>query len=241
MDLNKAKHFVDFLLSSEILHISPFGTTMLKNNDKSIYIAPKAQLTGFPKHAIMHYLESCKLTGFQPLSDSSLWRIIHLLNPSQRKQMSELDNFVADGINAIETMVEIIEKVASIDEKTHLTRSFKKVEEYLKIKYSGHCVTESNCASHCIKHSLSSERQPQFSNKCSIPHSTVCEDCENVFDSLENLEKIVENCDHPIKESLMFDFRVAKENILNWMKHLMRGKQQNFAKTDVYEQISDGT
>jgi hypothetical protein len=241
MELNKAKHFVDFLMSSEFLHISPLGTTMLKNADKSIYMAPKSQLTGLPKHAIVNYLSSCEVTGFQPLSVSSLWRILHLLNPSQRKQMSGLDNFVADGINGIETMLDIVDKVAPFGEKATFKASFKKIEEYLKIKYSGHCVSESNCASHCIKHSLSSENEKQFSQKCTLPHNLVCEDCEAIFITLAKLEGIVNLYKGTEKESITFDFRVAKDNILDWMRHLMRGKQQNFAKVDAYQNLTDGT
>ena len=45
----------------------------------------------------------CKSSEFQPVSESSLYRILRSLKPSQRKSLSGLDDIMADGLNGFDS------------------------------------------------------------------------------------------------------------------------------------------
>ena len=46
----------------------------------------------------------CRSSEFQPLSESLLYRILRSLKPSQRKSLSRLDDIMADGLNAFDSL-----------------------------------------------------------------------------------------------------------------------------------------
>ena len=62
---------------------------------------------------IEQYLEYCKQQCNEPLSRSSLFKILEIREASQRKSLQGLDNTAADGaagFQTIETLVETLEK-----------------------------------------------------------------------------------------------------------------------------------
>ena len=50
-------------------------------------------------HTISFYLEACESSDYNPLSKSSLWRILASIKPSGRKHLGGFDNLTASGIN----------------------------------------------------------------------------------------------------------------------------------------------
>ena len=44
------------------------------------------------------------------MSDTSLWRVLHRINPSQRKALANLDDFTAAGINGFQVLLGITAK-----------------------------------------------------------------------------------------------------------------------------------
>ena len=61
-------------------------------------------------HTISFYLEACKNSDYNPLSKSSLWRILALLKPSKRKSLGGFDYLTASGINGFETILKLASK-----------------------------------------------------------------------------------------------------------------------------------
>ena len=57
-----------------------------------------AILTTKYSHAIAFHIETCENTQFQPLSESSLFRILKGIKLAQWKSLSGLDDITASGI-----------------------------------------------------------------------------------------------------------------------------------------------
>ena len=103
MDQLKCEHFLDFIFTSGILMDVAYGTTNIKYDSGETQTHPHAVLTVRFKHAVGSYIEMCKSSEFQPLSESSLYRILRSLKPLQRKSLSGLDDIMADGLNAFDS------------------------------------------------------------------------------------------------------------------------------------------
>ena len=91
LDINKCEKFLD-LFYNNLLQDVVYGVTDIKfdNGDKQRVV--HAILTTKYSHAIAFYIETCKNTQFQPLSESSLVRILKGINPVQQKSLSGLDD-----------------------------------------------------------------------------------------------------------------------------------------------------
>ena len=96
-DFNKSEHFLDFIFSSGMLQDAAYGVTKVKYDSGDEQKVAHAILTTKFTHAIAFYIESCKITDFSPLSESSLWKILHAITPSQRKSLAGLDEITASG------------------------------------------------------------------------------------------------------------------------------------------------
>ena len=108
MDQLKCKYFLDFIFTSCILMDVAYGTTNIKYDSGITQTLPSAVLTVRFKHAIGSYIEMCKSSEFQPLSESSLYIILSSHKPSQRRSLSGLDDIMADGLNAFDSLHGII-------------------------------------------------------------------------------------------------------------------------------------
>ena len=72
MDQLKCEHFPNFIFTSDILMDVAYGTTNIKYDSVETQTLPSAVLTVRFKHAVGSYIEMCKSSEFQPLSESSL-------------------------------------------------------------------------------------------------------------------------------------------------------------------------
>ena len=108
MDQLKYEYFLDFIFTSGILMDVAYGTTNTKHDSGETQTLSHAVLTVRFKHVIGSYTEICKCSEFQPFSESSLYRILRSLKPSHRKSLSGLDDIMADGLNAFDSLHGII-------------------------------------------------------------------------------------------------------------------------------------
>ena len=99
LDLNKSEHFLNFIFSSGMVLDVAYGVTKIKYDSGEEQKVPHAILTIEFSHAIAFYTESCKIADFSPLPESSLWKILHATEPSQRKSLAGLANITASGMN----------------------------------------------------------------------------------------------------------------------------------------------
>ena len=106
----KCKHFLDFLFNNKLLQDVACSVTNTKFDNGDCQKIAHAMLVTKYSHTISFYLEACKNSDYNPLSKSSLWRILASIKPSKRKSLGGLDNLTASGINGFETIIKLASK-----------------------------------------------------------------------------------------------------------------------------------
>ena len=87
LDLNKCEHFLEWIFMSGLLQDVAYGVSSVKYDSGEVQKVANAILTTKYSHTIAFYKEICRESQYTPLSDSSLWRILHAIKPSQRKSL----------------------------------------------------------------------------------------------------------------------------------------------------------
>ena len=109
-DLWKCDHFLDFVFHNGLTQDVAYGTTNLTYSSGDTQTIPHAVITARYKHIIAYYLQFCEDNNYESLSESSLYRILKELKPSQWKSLAELDNTTADGLNCFSILIDIVKK-----------------------------------------------------------------------------------------------------------------------------------
>lgn len=83
-----------------------------------------------------------------------------------QKLLQGLDNVTAEGTEAIENMIKIVQTlVENGAEKTWATAAEQRVKEvkrYFKTDFKNHMSRNEICADHCMKYSLSDPKKKEF-------------------------------------------------------------------------------
>ena len=133
LNMDKAEDFLAFLFSSGILQDVAYGVTNIDFDDGTKQSVPHAVLTTKYSHAISFYKEICEESNFVPLSDSSLWRILKALKPSQRKSLAGLDDITAEGMNGFSLLENYL---TSLKTYSALIDKLECAKRYLKMNYT---------------------------------------------------------------------------------------------------------
>ena len=231
LNLQKCEHFVEFLFASGMLQDVAYGVSKLHFDNGSVQTIPHAVLTAKFSHVIAFYLAICKETGFVPVSESSLWRILRSLNPSQRKSLAGLDDITADGMNAFAKLDDFLSRRKK---DKSLRDRLERGKRYLKTTYQGHCSLDSSISSHNAAFALSTEKE----EPCLEINDRVCSDCFALMEILEETSgiAIAEG-----SEDDQYDVRTSIEAVLRYMKHQIRDHQQRKAKTYAFDHLTDET
>ena len=193
----QVSHFIDWLFSSGALQNSSYGLSKLKFDSGEKIAFPRPVLVVCREQTVYSYHQFCDITQFSDcLSRTLLLSILENLYTSQRKAISGLDNYIADGISAIDKLLYVIKYLNLLEEeKKQLSALILKIQVFLKIQYKAHCMNDLDCATHCQIFALSdtSTKDNIFSSlPCAhISHSINCESCGEVFTTLQNIHKSV--------------------------------------------------
>ena len=198
---------------------------------------------------ISEYHKHCKESQFEPLSNSTLFRILDARAASQRKSLQGLDNIAADGATAfdlIEKIVDEVEKVTMASQWAPTARrSLREIKTYLKTDYRLHCKeTESPCPDHCRKFALSDPNDNLFLERCTHKHHVICDRCQNLDKILSDVENTLKTCEgfrgmEQHRDDLMHDFLQAKDAIFSWKAHILRSENQEKAKLVALKDLSE--
>lgn len=191
---------------------------------------------------INQYFEFCREEQCEPLSRSTLFKILEVRESSQRKSLQGLDNTAAEGAAGFQTVSRIIDDLEKgggnkqwcNDAKRRLRDS----KQYLKTEYPVHCKPdESTCADHCRKFALSDGCDLDFQVKCTHQHNESCNQCESLKTVLNEVEAEIRGSSwNPYsqehQEDLLYDFDQARSDIQEWKAHILRSINQDEAKQD---------
>ncbi len=240
IDSEKSDHFLEFINRPYFYQDVSFGTRKLKLDSGEQLTMPNVVRTVTRSTMIFQYLEFCKEQNFEPLSRSTLYRILDVREASQRKSLQGLDNIASDGAAGFECLENIIQELENIgvpkewaDTKKRLLREAKR---YLKTGYVKHCQeAESTCGDHCRKFALSDPLSKDLQEKCSHPHSSSCMSCENLKETLEDIKNVITSFSTNMyskeqQEDLLYDYSNAREQVEQWKAHILRSQNQDKAK-----------
>ena len=189
----------------------------------------------------------CKEENVDPLSRSTLYRILEVRDASEKKSLAGLDNTAADASTAFQTMQSIIELGVEKIWSQNFVKRLDQAKQYLKTDFKTHCLeSESLCADHCISFALNDTYEVGFRNKCTHRHSVICENCEDLkaifLEVTEKIDKLEDTSflqEH--REDLLYDCQASKNRILKWKAHILRGINQEKAKQSVIERLDDSS
>ena len=184
-------------------------------------------------HYIAMYKESYKELGYSPLSDRSLFRILHSIKPSKRKCLAGLDDISAAGMTGFETLSNVSLKFNRKDLADNLERG----KRYLKTNYQTHCADETtNIASHSAAFGLSDPKVQKLQGESDLKDFVICFECNDLCTSLQEIRQLVENL-APNDEDIMYDINIAITNIQEYINHVMRNSQQKKAKAAAFQKL----
>ena len=231
IDMSKVEHFINFLIHNGYFQDVAYGMTKLKLDSGEEFIVPHVVRTSIKLHLIKLYNSHCTSIGCTPLSQRSLNRVLDDCKASQRKALSGIDDYTADGYEGFHTIEIILEKLSlANDIKQVFKSSLKNALMYLKGNYRLHVQNqESLCRTHCRTFALSNPKVKETKSSCKHDHSETCDDCQNVLFSLQSILDLTgENVqDAVMKEELLYEAKVATSYILEWMKHIIQETKVN--------------
>ena len=147
LDVSKCEHFLQFVFSSGMIQDVAYGRRKLKFDSGDVQDIPKAILTCKYSHAIGTYLDLCEKNGFVPLNETSLWRILRELKPSQQKSLSGLDDILSAGMNGFQVLINYAKKCLPNLIKSNTLENGK---QYFKTKYPLNCTNDASIKTHII-------------------------------------------------------------------------------------------
>ena len=113
LDMGKVDTFVHFVNRLYFYQDVSYGSKILVLVNGDIIEMPNVVRTVTRSTMIEQYLEYCKEQCHEPLSRSTLFKILEIREASKRKSLQGLDNTAADGaagFQTLETVVETLEK-----------------------------------------------------------------------------------------------------------------------------------
>ena len=232
IDQIKADHFLNYLFESGVLQDVAYGTTTLKYDSGDKQSVSHAVLTALKSHVIQDYFAYCSDVGCEPLSHTTLWNKLSTINPSQRRALGGLDNTTANGLQGIDNLTKLLkDEHLNFEETGLLSDKLEAGKCYIKRWhiYKMHCSDQSECAMHCCTFALSNPLDTGLQQTCDHQHTMSCPDCDNI---LATLDKILDQAEKKSDPEVLYDVRQNIDAIVEWIRHLLRGVQQDRAKGD---------
>ena len=141
LDMGKVDHFVEFINGPYFYQDVLYGNKVLTLDNGDRIEMPNVVRILTRSTMIEQYLEYCKEQCHEPLSRSTLFKILEVRQSSQRKSLQGLDNTTgAAGFETIETLVETLEK-GGMEKQwcLRICQNLRDAKRYLKTDYRVHC------------------------------------------------------------------------------------------------------
>lgn len=181
MDSVKLEHALDFFFSHQFIQVSSYGMRTLKLENETLTI-PQIIRTTCNSGLVDMYLSLCQEQEFNPLSTSTLFRILSSCSAAKKTNLRGLDNIAADGNTAFDFLISLARKlfdraVLDKDELDEVEGKLNKYHVYLKTDYKLHLQRQDRCPDHCISFALSDPKDKDYSNECDHNHDLECDRC----------------------------------------------------------------
>lgn len=110
-DRTKVEHFIDFITSPAITIHLPFGTKTTKLSTGEMLKLSNTCRSVISSRLIRQYQSVCEEEGFAPFKESTLYAMLSGCASNIRHSLSGLDNFSADGSNAFNILMKMMDEL----------------------------------------------------------------------------------------------------------------------------------
>ena len=233
IDLVKLDHFLSFVNQPYFYQDVAYGTRTLKLDSGEELLMPNVIRIVARSTMIEQYLKHCSEDHFEPLSRSTLFRVLQVREASQRKSLQGLDNIAAGGAEAFESVRKIVDDLKNCGASGTWC---DEVQNKLK----------SLCADHWRYFALSNLQDPELSEHCPHQHQVRCIEHEQLKVTLKSIADQIESPSINYysveqKEDFKHDLAQAREMIFQWKSHILRAENQERAKQDVLKSLQDNS
>ena len=247
IDPIKVDHFINYISRPDLLQDVAFGTKTLKLDSGERIIIPAVIRTIIPSRIISQYMAHCKEQEFEPASERSLFRMLEICSASMQKSLHGLDNITAEGGEAFDSLLSVIEMLMDNVEEEHwgqtMQQAMKEAKRYLKTDFKAHVGRNENNSDHCSLHALSDPVNIDFSGECLHGHDTQCDRCDSLEMGLTEVAKKIDEADitEDQRARMKFESKECARAIHAWKSHLIRSVNQEEAKQDALSQLDEET
>lgn len=244
MDPVKLDSFLDFITSPRVIRDLPYGERKIKLSDGTVYKIPNVIRCMGSSDVIQQYKAYCSENNISPLGDSTMYRILSECGAQIRTSLEGIDYFIAERGRAFRTILDALEEllkfqVLNQQEKKDFSALFLQCKQYLRADFKVHISPDSKVADHCQTFALSDPLHPEFAVTCQHHHDPDCVTCEQMKDAIASLMKTIQcSCNHGLIDSLrdlQFKLQNATQSITNLKHHLIRCRNQDSAKSDLFD------
>jgi hypothetical protein len=128
-------------------------------------------------HIFQLYHQHCIQTSYnQPLSHSTVFRLLGVCKMQEKKTMCGLDSFSVDGNIGFDILQSLVKDLqVDKDEEKNLSQLIHLSRNYLKFEYQQNVTQDdTNCATHCRLFSLSHPLEKKTSKVVAIIQNILC-------------------------------------------------------------------
>ena len=147
--------------------------------------------------------------------------------------MAGFDNITAADMNAFDLLVKTSRELCGQDVISSLERG----KRYLKTRYPIHCANvNTEIHSHSTQFALSDPNNVELAAKNVKIGDQVCANCLDLFKGIQSVINAVQNTGN---SDLLHDASLAVNDIISFIKHIMRDAQQKKAKSESFSLLND--
>jgi hypothetical protein len=228
----KVDHFLDFITDPVFFKTSSYGSQEVTLSTGDILDMPNIVRPIMANHLIDCYLAYCDEVDFEPLSKSSLFRILNDCPATYGKNFQGLDNVSAqgmEGFNLLEDMCKRLQLFGeTIEWMKKVSNKISAFKDYLKVGYRNHISICSDCPFHCIMYSLSDSCNSSFAVKCAHVHNKDCNECLLLGNISQDLSEAISKLkDDVMKTEMEHELATAMSYVEEYRSHIMRCVNQD--------------
>ncbi|CAG2239924.1 unnamed protein product [Mytilus edulis] len=249
IDTRKLDHALDFFFDPTFHQVSSFGTKELKLSSGEVLQIPEVVRTACHSSIVDTYMSYCKETEFEPLSRATLFNILSECPASHRTNLKGLDNIAADGVCAMDTLIEIVANFQNCS--VHQNTNFSDMKEklisyklYLKTDFKHHVQMKDQCSDHCIQFALSDPTEKKLARSCTDHlHDMKCPRCCLLPDTVIELKRIISEFTDISEEErteFLVDIETAEGKVLDWKSHILRCVNQDRSRLETLQNLTEG-
>ncbi|XP_052098399.1 uncharacterized protein LOC127733128 isoform X1 [Mytilus californianus] len=239
IDIAELEHFIDFIISSDVVKDLPFGMKTMKLTSGEIVNVPNLISSLAPSSLVNQYIQFCDSENVGHLGRSTMYKILNDCAASVRKCVEGLDYYVAEGGKAFQDLEIIIGKLsASSEKKKELKSKLLNGKRYIKSDFKVHIQKENAVPDHCQMFALN-DSEKCFSQKCYTQHKHSCVQCIDLADLLAEISTLTQDGTWDNKDSIVFQVENAVEAIKDWKSHAMRARNQEGARLDLLKNLNE--